>query len=176
MCPQCGSGPRSRGLRVERRHQPRAALAPSQLGRGMPWVGTSREPAMGWEHHPWARSCTGLTALGREAEHAVRDAEHHAAGVDGLAGVGALVSLLHIPDDQCPAPLLARDGHSGEVGGWSECRGVLPMAPGTGPARPLHCNPLQICSHAANPPQSPSHTATLPSTAMSLHSPSTRQQ
>jgi len=50
-----------------------------------------------------------------EGEHAVGDAEHQALGVDGLAGVGALIPLLHVPDHQGTVPVVA--GHRHPAGG-----------------------------------------------------------
>lgn len=52
-----------------------------------------------------------LTGAGGDGEDTVGDAEDHAAGVDGLTSVGALVSLLHVPDSQRALPALAHDGH-----------------------------------------------------------------
>ena len=44
--------------------------------------------------------------IGREGQHPVRDAEHQALGVDGLAAVGPLVGLLDVTDGEGAAAVL----------------------------------------------------------------------
>lgn len=51
----------------------------------------------------------GLLTRTGDGEDAVRDAEHHAQGVDGLTGVGTLISFFHVPDSQGALPSLAHN-------------------------------------------------------------------
>lgn len=61
--------------------------------------------------------CTWV-GIGDEGENSVRDTEHQAFGVDGLAGVGALIRLFHVADGECAAAVLTDHtdpGNTGEI-------------------------------------------------------------
>lgn len=82
------------------------ALGARSCGRW--WVTV---PVPGWRWGWMGSGGRGTLTRAGDGEDAVGDAEDHAEGVDGFAGVGALVGFFHVPDGQRALPGLAHDRH-----------------------------------------------------------------
>ena len=110
---------------------------------------------MGWGGIGWWQQLGTLTGARGDGEDAVRDAEDHAAGIDGLTGVGALVGFLHIPDGQRALPALAHDGHPARQVSAPHAQRVAPAQHPTAPPAlspaPLRKSPSHHEPHPAKP-------------------------
>lgn len=100
------------------------------------WAAAGPRPA-GSPGSPQARALQpdGGTSLRNELQDTVRNAEHHALGIHGLAGVGTLICLLHVSNDQRASAALAGHCHPDE----SQDRGKV--RPGPLAQLPLHPQP-----------------------------------